>query len=1680
MSSEPPSLSSPLIWLRSEIDRSLGVARTALAQSVSEPSGRATNLHTCENQVRQVRGAVHILGLNGAARFCYALEAAVNCCAHAAEKLTHVTASIIDRAMFALSQFLDDIAKGESDVPLKLFPLYRELGELSGRTEVLEIELFYPDLGLTPPAHPATKKIADADIPKYVAACRAHYQRFLLLWVNEPEKPDGLHGMRAALDALDQVAAQLATPVGFWWAGVGLVEAVIQRDTRVLELPIKAVFERTERLMQDIESGSAVDSDELMREVLYPLALSAPVSRRVRDAKQVYQLDEQLPEFCVSGTLEYDLAAMTPALDDMRRRLTSLEEAWVLYTAGSVDGLRRLRDETNALKNIARDLGFYRLVRLLDVIQLIASKLPEPYPSGNEVLALEMAAALLFMERMLEQFVSPPPNLDQQVTVMVGWLLDAVNPRAPGAPKIGAPRDDITQRQSYAQVRAQVAREILANLHQVEQTIDQIARDPRTREEIINVDTPVRQIAGALKMLGLSRANGVLSTCQHLMKLSVTDDISLTYASLEWVADGLSCLGFYLDQLQRGEQPNEDMLIGFLQRLGRDDARPAGSTGWIPAATDTVESATTADDGDSGEATNNRSAPSVDNARITPERARAEQQPGGMQSDDPNSEELRSIYVEEAHDVLASIAPALERLSRTPGDQGALVELRRAYHTLKGSGRLVGLDTLGDLAAEIEKTADLWLDLDAPATAALLELIGDASEALLTAAQGIETGGAPEASEFAALIARAQALRDTLGDARAQQAEEPRRPITERTAQATSEVAVGDVRLSGSLYQIYLRESKAHLAALDAELTRCECEPDYRVSKTLIRSAHTIKSSSRTTGFVAVADLADALEECLHRFEGEVLGPELLETVWNARDSLSAMLTDIAQQQQPRPANAQRSRLNEILAGAAPAKPAPVADDAPEELDERLLSVFLEEANQLLPEITSDLTRWRSEPRDAQSARSLARALHTLKGSARMAGALRIGELTHAVESRVGTAVESGQCDAATFEVLERDLDQVAEWVDALQNHAAGIETPSQSAAASVQSPALALPTAAAQIRVNSEVLDRLVNQAGEISIARARIEGEMEALKQSLHDLTDSVSRLRTQLRETQIQADSQMQSRMDELQRDDREFDPLELDRYTRLQELTRMMAESLHDVQMIQQTLVNNSSETEAALAQQGRIDRDLQQDLLQLRSMPFGLLSERLQRTVRQTARELGRSVTLTISGENLDVDRSVLQRIGAPLEHMLRNAVVHGIEAPDQRLALDKPESGRISVSLAREANENVIVLTDDGAGLDARMIRLKALKMGLLAPGDAVNDAALHQLIFAPGFSTAPAVTETSGRGVGMDVVRAEVSAIGGRIEVLSEPGAGTTFRIRFPLTLASTQTILVRAGAVYAIPSSLVEQIQELKPDELVSAYEAGSIPWNATDYPLHYLPRLLGQAEQAAEINRHNAVLMLSSGEYRVAIHVDQILRNQEVVLKSIGPQLARVPGVAGATVLGTGQVVLLIDPVRLYAGGRTLPVLGAQLPPKVVSATPPGRHVFVVDDSLTVRRVCERLLTREGYQVSTAKDGVDAIQQMQDVVPDLIIADIEMPRMDGFELTKQLRSDARMKSIPIIIVTSRMAEKHRKRALELGADAFFGKPYDDEDLLARVAELIEPATTAQNAQDQNTVPSESVQGN
>jgi chemosensory pili system protein ChpA (sensor histidine kinase/response regulator) len=604
-----------------------------------------------------------------------------------------------------------------------------------------------------------------------------------------------------------------------------------------------------------------------------------------------------------------------------------------------------------------------------------------------------------------------------------------------------------------------------------------------------------------------------------------------------------------------------------------------------------------------------------------------------------------------------------------------------------------------------------------------------------------------------------------------------------------------------------------------------------------------------------------------------------------------------------------------------------------------------------------------------------------------------------------------------------------------------------------------------ATLRVRADLIDRLVNEAGELSIARARIEGEMRGLKVSLLDLTENVIRLRRQLREIEIQAEGQIQARVAQAHEGQGEFDPLELDRFTRFQELTRFMAESVNDVATVQQNLLKTLDDANAALVAQARLNRGLQQELMGVRMMPFASQAERLFRIVRQTTKELGKRANFDIVGGQVELDRSVLDKMMAPVEHMLRNAVTHGIETRAERAAAGKPEIGEITVRLAQEGNEIILAMEDDGKGLDRERIRARAVALGLLEAGDEPNDPLLYDFIFRPGFSTAGEVSQLAGRGVGMDVVKTEVADLGGRIEITSQPGQGTTFRLYLPLTLAVTQTLLMRAGVnLYAVPSTMIEQVVELKEGPLAEVRAHGEVEWMGNHYPFHYLPHLLGNPEAAPEAQRQYWVLLLRSGSQRVAVQVDELRGNQEVVVKNVGAQLARVVGIAGATVLGDGQVVLILNPVALTSRAPVVSVRGAAAAQAPVAA--PAAHlptVMVVDDSLTVRKITSRLLTREGYQVVLAKDGVEALEQLVDVIPDVLLSDIEMPRMDGFDLVRNIRADRRLKDVPVIMITSRTAEKHRKHALEIGANDYLGKPYDEDDLLRLIARFVKAKQTS-----------------
>ena len=614
-------------------------------------------------------------------------------------------------------------------------------------------------------------------------------------------------------------------------------------------------------------------------------------------------------------------------------------------------------------------------------------------------------------------------------------------------------------------------------------------------------------------------------------------------------------------------------------------------------------------------------------------------------------------------------------------------------------------------------------------------------------------------------------------------------------------------------------------------------------------------------------------------------------------------------------------------------------------------------------------------------------------------------------------------------------------------------------------------------VRVRAPLLDRLVNQAGEVSITRARLEAEVGLIKGSMRDLAENIERLRTQLREIELQAEVQIGTRQEAARAAALQFDPLEMDRFTRFQEITRAMAESVADVATLQRGLQRNLQVAEDELAQQTRLTRDMQADLLRTRMVEFEGLSDRLYRVVRQAAKESAKQVRLDIVGGSIEIDRGVLERMTVAFEHLLRNSVVHGIEPPAQRQAEGKDPTGSITIALTQTGNEVAVEVRDDGAGLNLPRVRERAVAAGLIAADDQPSEEALTALIFHSGLSTAEQLTDLAGRGVGMDVVRTEVDAIGGRIETASAAGRGASFRLVLPLTTAVTQVVMLRCGQqTVAVPSTLVEIVRRVPLAELGQAYASGQYSFGERSLPFFWLDALLQGSPRGVAAGRAAMVVVVRSADQRVALHVDEVLGNQEVVVKNLGPQLSRLPGLVGMTLLPSGRPALIYNPVALatlygeLARQATQAALQPVLQPVLQPASPSGQQppaaraadgapaeaplIVVVDDSLTVRRVTQRLLLREGYRVKLAKDGLEGLEVLSGELPAVLVTDIEMPRMDGFDLVRNLRADPLMAKLPVIMITSRIAQKHRDYATELGVNHYLGKPYSEDELLALLA--------------------------
>jgi chemosensory pili system protein ChpA (sensor histidine kinase/response regulator) len=971
---------------------------------------------------------------------------------------------------------------------------------------------------------------------------------------------------------------------------------------------------------------------------------------------------------------------------------------------------------------------------------------------------------------------------------------------------------------------------------------------------------------------------------------------------------------------------------------------------------------------------------------------------------------------------------------------------------------------------------------------------------------------------------------------------------------------IGSLKIGIPLYNVYLNEADEWSRCLVTELDEWALELHRPLLTTTVNYAHSLAGSSATVGFKQLSGLAKLLEHALDKTSQQPLGSteharlfataaeecrrllhqfaagflvepkasvvseleafksveaksELLPAIEKSNDSKVEPKTETKEH-----IKAATKKLSNNISSASISEDDNINtqlvrnktsrlhidnDDDIElidTLDADLFHIFEQEAQDLLPNLGKSMRQWSINPNDLSARSEILRTLHTLKGSSRLAGAMRLGELSHRMESEI-EALGTENLSTEVLEPLSIRLDNLQQNFEALRHPSENVDVETKvaelkpapaevskstainaptvkevsKAAASKSSKLMVKPPATSvlkvdkkesrqSVRVRARLLDRLVNQAGEVMLTRTRIESELGQLRGSLGDLTGNLDRLRQQLRDVEFQAETQMQSRMEQSKDSQKGFDPLEFDRFTRVQELTRMMAESVNDVATVQRSLQRTVDLTEDDLVAQARQTRDLQRDLLRTRMEEFESISDRLYRVVRQASKDTEKQVKLDIVGGSIEVDRGVLERMTPSFEHLLRNCVAHGLESAEKRVAAGKDVVGAIAISLQQDGNDVVIEFSDDGGGLNYQRIREQAIAQKLIPKNSKLTDAETINLIFSPGLSTATKVTELSGRGIGLDVVRSEIIALGGRIDVSSEPNKGSRFKLVLPLTTAVTQVVMMRSGNLsFGVPSHLVEIVRRSPMADVEQAYANAYWGGAEENIAFYWSGALLQASQRSSEpLTKTNPVIIFRSAGQRIAVHVDEIFGNKEVVIKNLGPQLARLPGLAGMAILVSGAVALIYNPVALAAVYGTsvqqysptrvqeTEATGGVIAPTLTPAEQQTPLVLVVDDSITVRRVTQRMLQREGFRVVLAVDGLQAIEKLNLEIPAVVLSDIEMPRMDGFDLVRNIRADSKLKHLPIVMITSRIAEKHRELAMELGVNDYLGKPYSEEGLL------------------------------
>lgn len=793
------------------------------------------------------------------------------------------------------------------------------------------------------------------------------------------------------------------------------------------------------------------------------------------------------------------------------------------------------------------------------------------------------------------------------------------------------------------------------------------------------------------------------------------------------------------------------------------------------------------------------------------------------------------------------------------------------------------------------------------------------------------------------------------------------------------------------------------------------------------------------------------------------------------------------------------------------------------EIDDEMLEVFAMEADDHLQNIGANLTYLEKNPNNREALLEIRRSSHTLKGSAGIVGLKKLSTLAHRMEDLLDFLADneiegnttifelllaSTDClDALTknqqsaeleqkiselyqrFDVLMASLQQPeAQQISAVSDSESFAEqiTPSQVIIAQTDSAPIEEESAETAenhiqtvnnrsvIRVSIERLDDLVKLVSEMVISRSFFEQRLFELEQQVKELKLTNSRLRRSTNKLEVDFEARalgnsfnnLPSFSFSKQIDNRslskvlnEFDTLEFDQYTEFHQTTRELIETTGDTSAIHNDLENILSNLGLLFDSQKHLVDEMQENLLRLRMVALSSMSARLHRAIRVTAGEEKKLVELNIENENIEVDTQILDAFVEPLIHLLRNAVAHGIEPPETRRLMGKPEKGTVTLKAYSEGTHIVFAISDDGRGISANSLKDEAIRLRFITPKEAkkMSDEEAFSLIFLPGLSTSENINEVSGRGVGMNVVKSSITRRNGDIFISSEPQKGTTFTVRLPMSLAVTRVLLVKAHTqTFAFPLKLVKQIIEISPEEFEKIMREKTIERDGKTYNFFHFNELVNAPVVSKTQNARISLMLLETPDKSCALLVDQLIKPEEVVIKPLNNLLRNVPDIIGATILGDGSIVPVLDLVHLL---KRKPVNSEQTKPVLVKPTS-EINVLIVDDSPSVRQINSNLVKNAGWQPILARDGLEALEVIQSFqeLPDIILTDVEMPKMDGYELLASLKRQENLRQIPVIMITSRSSEKHRRKAFDLGVTDYLTKPFEEWLLIETIKNALE----------------------